>query len=151
MGALRGPKVSRSMLKRPIIADPCNVSQMAGLKDMMHVQEIVFTLASATRDVARYRHQHLEAECQKLRSAYGGESYSILHYVSVPPSYLVMNQLLLYRVAHKDTLGLGGEGSCELEVARDGHPASSANLLRIGSLQRHARCWSRECLAFASS
>jgi hypothetical protein len=57
------------------------------------------------------------------------KSSSILHYVPILPSRLVMNQLSLYRVEHKGALGLGGEGSYELEGARDGHSASSANLL----------------------
>ena len=39
----------------------------------------------------RQGRQHLEAKCQKLRSACGGESSSTLHCVSVVSSCLVLN------------------------------------------------------------
>jgi hypothetical protein len=49
---------------------------MAGLKDMMTVQEIELILAGASRDMAKQGCQHLEAECQKLCSACGDKSSS---------------------------------------------------------------------------
>ena len=100
----------------------------------MVVQETEFILAGAARDMAEQGCQHLEAECQKLPSTYSGESSSILHYVSILSSCLIVNQLSLYRVAHKGALGLGGEGGCELKGTGDGQPAGSTNLLRMGSL-----------------
>jgi chromosome segregation ATPase len=49
-------------------------SQMTGLKDMMAVQETELISTGAARDMAEQGHQHLEAECQKLRSACSSES-----------------------------------------------------------------------------
>jgi hypothetical protein len=102
---------------------------MIGLEDLMAAQETELISAGAAREVAEQGHQRLEAESQKLRSAYNGEFLSTLHYVSVLPSHLVTNPLFLYRVAHMGTLGSRGEGGHELEGARDGHLAGRANLL----------------------
>jgi hypothetical protein len=77
---------------------------MTSLKDMMAIQETELISVGVARDVVEQGRQRLEVECQKLRSAYSGESSLTLHYVSVLPSCLVMNQLSLYRVAHKGAL-----------------------------------------------
>jgi hypothetical protein len=39
------------------------MTQMAGLKDMMTVQEIELILAGTSWDMAKQGRQHLEAEC----------------------------------------------------------------------------------------
>jgi hypothetical protein len=56
---------------------------MVGVKDMMAIRETGLSSASAARDMAEQGHQCLEAKCQKLRFAYGGESLSILHCASI--------------------------------------------------------------------
>ena len=113
---------------------------MPGLKDLMATQEIELISAGTTQEVAEQGHQCLEVESQKLRSTYNGEFLSTLYYVSVLRSLLVMNLLFLYRIAHKGTLKSRGEGGHKPECAKDGHPAGRADLLRMGSLRRHARC-----------
>ena len=109
------------------------MSQMTGLKDLMAAQEKELILAEEG-------HQRLKAESKKPRSAYNHEFSSTLHYVSILSLHLVMNPLFLYRIAHKGTLESRGEGGHKPEGAKDGHPTGRADLLRMGSLRRHARC-----------
>lgn len=52
---------------------------MANLKDTMDAQETKLISTGASRDMAEQERQHLEAKCQKLRFACGGESSSTLH------------------------------------------------------------------------
>ena len=65
---------------------------MADLKDMMAAQEMELTSAGAARDAAKQGRQCLEVECQRLCSAYGGESLSTLHRAPVLSLCSVMNR-----------------------------------------------------------
>ena len=69
------------------------MSQVAGIKDALAVQETELTSAGATRNMAEHGRRHLKAECQRLRSDYSDGSPSIPHRVSVFSLCLVVNQL----------------------------------------------------------
>ena len=66
---------------------------MASLKVVLAVQETDLILAGAAQNEAEQGRQRLDAECQKLHAACGGEFSSILCYAFVL-LYLVVNQLL---------------------------------------------------------
>ena len=69
------------------------MSQVASLKDELAVQETELTSVGAAQNEAEQGCQRLEAECQKLCSACGGESPSTLHCAFALLLCLVMNQL----------------------------------------------------------
>jgi hypothetical protein len=54
---------------------------VAGLKYVMAVQETELASAGVAQEMAKQGRQHLEAECQKLRSTCSSKSPSILHHV----------------------------------------------------------------------
>ena len=65
---------------------------MAGLKDTIAAQEMELTSDGVARDMAEQGRQRLEAKCQRLRSAYSGESLSTLYCASVLSLCPVVNR-----------------------------------------------------------
>ena len=102
-------------------------SQVASLKTAMAVVETERTMADATWNEAEQGHQRLEAKCQKLRSACGGQSPSTLHCAFTLLLCLVMNQLFFLGMHARALSDQEEKAGCEPEDAGVGQPAGSAN------------------------